>query len=62
MARLLHGRTVLILAHRLSTVYDADQIIVLEKGYVVEMGTHSALLRQQGLYRQLIHVYERGKQ
>jgi ABC-type multidrug transport system fused ATPase/permease subunit len=61
MARLMRGRTVLILAHRLSTVYDADQIIVLEKGHVVEVGTHSALLRQAGLYRQLIHAYERGK-
>jgi ABC-type multidrug transport system fused ATPase/permease subunit len=59
IARLMRGRTVLILAHRLSTVYDADQIIVLEKGHVVEVGTHSGLLKQSGLYRQLISAHER---
>ncbi len=58
IARLMQKRTVLILAHRLSTVYDADQIIVLEQGHVVEAGTHTTLLRQSGLYRQLVNVYE----
>jgi ATP-binding cassette subfamily C protein CydD len=61
IAKLMKGRTVLILAHRLSTVYDADQIVVLEKGRVVEIGTHRTLLRHSGLYRQLIHTYGRGK-
>ena len=58
IARLMQERTVLILAHRLSTVYDADQIIVMEQGQVVEVGTHGTLLRQSGLYRQLIHAHE----
>ncbi len=61
MKRLMQGRTVLILAHRLSTVYDADQIIVLEKGHVVEVGTHSALLERPGLYSQLISAHKEGK-
>jgi len=61
IARLMCQRTVLILAHRLSTVYDADQIVVLEKGRVVEVGTHQTLSRQSGLYQQLIHAYEREK-
>jgi ATP-binding cassette subfamily C protein CydD len=61
IARLMQKRTVLILAHRLSTVSDADQIVVVEKGHVVEIGTHRTLLRHSGLYRQLIHAYERGK-
>lgn len=61
IARLMRDRTVLILAHRLSTVCDADQIIVFESGHVVETGTHLTLLRQSGLYRQLIHAYEEGK-
>jgi ATP-binding cassette, subfamily C, bacterial CydD len=59
IARLMRGRTVLILAHRLSTVCDADQIVVLERGRVVEVGTHQELLRQSGLYRQLIMAHEK---
>ena len=59
MARLMQGRTVLILAHRLSTVCDADAIVVLEKGHVVEMGTHQQLLGQAGLYRRLITAHEK---
>jgi ATP-binding cassette subfamily C protein CydD len=60
VAKLMKGRTVLILAHRLSTVYDADQIVVLKQGRIVETGTHRELLRHSGLYRQLIHAYEKG--
>ncbi|MDE2384378.1 MAG: ABC transporter ATP-binding protein/permease [Alphaproteobacteria bacterium] len=44
------NRTTLVIAHRLSTVIEADEILVLEKGQVVERGTHSALLRKKGLY------------
>ncbi|RBI85168.1 metal ABC transporter permease [Rhodosalinus halophilus] len=47
------GRTVLTIAHRLSTVADADRIVVLEAGRVVEEGTHAALLARQGRYAQL---------
>jgi ATP-binding cassette subfamily C protein CydD len=61
MARLVRERTVLVLAHRLSTVADADQIVVLDKGRVVEVGTHQALAQQSGLYRSLIHANEGGK-
>ena len=49
------GRTVLTIAHRLSTVAEADTIIVLEKGEVIERGTHDALLAQNGRYAQLWH-------
>ncbi len=51
---LMRDRTVLIIAHRLSTVMDADQIVVLEGGRVVEMGTHEELIARTGIYRQLI--------
>jgi subfamily B ATP-binding cassette protein MsbA len=51
--RLLEGRTVFVIAHRLSTVQRADQILVLEKGRIVERGTHQSLLESQGLYRRL---------
>lgn len=47
------GRTALVIAHRLSTVRSADQIIVIEGGQAVERGTHSELLAQNGRYAQL---------
>lgn len=51
--RLLEGRTVFVIAHRLSTVQRADQIVVLDQGRVVERGDHASLLAQGGLYRRL---------
>jgi ATP-binding cassette, subfamily B, heavy metal transporter len=47
------NRTTLVIAHRLSTVVDADEIIVLDKGLIAERGTHAGLLRKKGLYAQL---------
>lgn len=51
---LMQGRTVLVIAHRLSTVYQADQIVVLEAGRVAETGKHAQLLAQNGVYAGLI--------
>ncbi|SFK68118.1 ABCB family ABC transporter ATP-binding protein/permease [Shimia haliotis] len=53
LARAGQGRTVITIAHRLSTIAESDRIVVLEKGEVVEEGTHSALLELQGRYAQL---------
>jgi subfamily B ATP-binding cassette protein MsbA len=53
MERLLEGRTTLIIAHRLSTVRRADRLIVLDRGRIVEEGSHNELLDHRGLYARL---------
>ena len=60
MVRLLRDRTALIIAHRLSTVYRADRILVMEQGRIVEQGTHQALVEQGGIYRSLVSAYVGG--
>ena len=55
MDRLMRGRTVFVIAHRLSTVRNADAIMVLENGRIIERGDHDDLLRQKGRYYQLYH-------
>jgi subfamily B ATP-binding cassette protein MsbA len=57
--RLLAGRTVFVIAHRLSTVRHADLILVLERGRVVERGTHDALLAARGAYYRLHTAQDR---
>jgi len=48
-----NGKTTFIIAHRLSTVIAADKIIVLDKGRIVQMGTHEELIGKEGLYRRM---------
>jgi len=54
--RLSHNRTTLIIAHRLATILDADRIVVMDQGQVVEQGTHTQLLQQNGLYAELYRL------
>lgn len=56
MDRVLKGRTSIIIAHRLSTVRNADKIVVLEGGRIAEMGTHRELIERGGLYKQLYEM------
>lgn len=55
LSPLMKNRTTFVVAHRLSTVQEADQILVLDEGKIVESGTHSELVSKQGLYR---HLYD----
>jgi ATP-binding cassette subfamily B protein/subfamily B ATP-binding cassette protein MsbA len=50
---LLEGRTTIVIAHRLSTVIQADQILVLDRGEIIQRGTHAELVARPGLYRRL---------
>ena len=56
LGTLMTDRTVLVIAHRLSTVTNADKIIVLEKGQIKEMGTHDELIQKNGLYSNLYNI------
>lgn len=59
-SKLAKGRTVLMIAHRLSTVVNADKIVVIENGHVVEEGSHDELLSQGGLYTRMWNEYQRS--
>jgi subfamily B ATP-binding cassette protein MsbA len=53
LANLMQGRTVFVIAHRLSTVRRATKIVVIEQGKITETGTHDELMRHSGTYRRL---------
>ena len=56
LEELAHGRTTLIIAHRLSTVEHADRVLVLDEGHIAQQGKHSELIEQPGIYRELFEA------
>jgi subfamily B ATP-binding cassette protein MsbA len=56
LANLMRGRTTIVIAHRLTTVHRADKIVVLDRGRVVDIGNHSALMTRGGIYRDLYEL------
>jgi subfamily B ATP-binding cassette protein HlyB/CyaB len=58
MKAMCAGRTVIIIAHRLTAVRHADQIVAMDKGQIVERGTHDALLRLGGYYAHLVSLQD----
>ena len=60
LKEICRGRTVLIIAHRLSTLKDAQKIMVIDKGNLVEYDTHENLMKREGLYHYLYNQQQRG--
>ncbi|MFI3303626.1 MAG: ABC transporter ATP-binding protein [Rikenellaceae bacterium] len=56
LTKLLEGRTSVVVAHRLSTIYNADKILVVDRGVIVEEGSHAELMNKNGLYRKLVEM------
>lgn len=61
ISELTVGKTVIVIAHRLATIEHADQILVVDAGQIVQKGTHSELIQQNGLYRRFIDIREQAE-
>ena len=61
ITELTKGKTVIVIAHRLATIENADQILVIDKGKVVQKGTHQELIKQEGLYQRFISIREQAE-
>lgn len=60
ISRLITGKTVIVIAHRLRTIAGADKIIVLDNGKLVQQGSHEELIKQDGLYKKLFTIQQKS--
>ena len=60
LAKLVKNKTLIVIAHRLSTVVNADKIVVVEEGRILQTGTHSQLLNDCPLYRKMWELYQKA--
>ena len=56
LEKMMENRTSLVIAHRLSTIQKADHIVVMEKGDIIEQGSHQELMQKNGTYRKLVEL------
>lgn len=61
ISELTVGKTVIVIAHRLATIEDADQILVMNEGQIVQQGTHDQLIEQRGIYKRFIQIREQAE-
>jgi ATP-binding cassette subfamily B protein len=61
LQKLIKGKTIIVIAHRLSTVTEANQILVMADGRIVEQGSHQSLLEQGGIYKRIWDTYTGAK-
>ena len=61
ISALTHGKTIITIAHRLATIENADQILVIDGGTVAQRGTHKELLQQEGTYKKFIQIREQAE-
>lgn len=61
ISELCRGKTLLVIAHRLNTIKDADQILVIAQGSIVQAGTHAQLMKKEGIYRNFVSVRENSR-
>lgn len=62
LSRLLAGKTVIVIAHRMRTVTNADKVVVLDSGRVVEQGTPTGLMEQDGLFARMVRLQQESAQ
>ena len=61
ISELVKNKTLLVIAHRLNTIRDADNIIVIKEGNIVEQGTHNELIALNGIYNNMVELQEKNK-